>query len=325
MNTRPFLLLSIMVGLALILSALPANATFPGKNGLIVFQAQTAAGIQIYTVRSNGQDLRQITQVDSDAVLPDWSPDGRQIVFEIDRPNPPFCSIAIMNADGSTIVELTPPNANVCENDASFTPDGSKIVFDRFDPDTNDEAFWSMDRSGNHRQRIGPCCADPNVSPNGKRLSFLTNNGQPGGTALFTSRIDGSNLFQVTPFSFDVAVKQDWAPDGQHLVFTVNGDVLMPGVSANIATIRPDGTDLQFVTHYQGGTDRAFVGSYSPDGRWIVFRLNENGLAGLFKIHPDGTHLTTIIPLSSFRPRFIDWGARPSEDDGDEEGWQEPD
>src|SRR3984893_10524134 len=227
----------------------------------------------------------------------------------------------LMNADGSSIVELTAPSANVCENDPSFTPDGSRIVFDRFDPDANEEAFWSMDLSGGDRQRIGPCCFDPNVSPNGKRLSFLTNNGQPGGTALFTSSIDGSNLFQVTPFSFDVAVKQDWAPDGRRLVFTQNGDVLMAGVSANIATIRPDGTDLRFVTHYQGGAASAFVGSYSPDGRWIVFRLNENGLFGLFKIHPDGTHLKTILPLSSFRPRFIDWGARPSEDDNNEEGW----
>jgi hypothetical protein len=82
---------------------------------------------------------------------------------------------------------------------------------------------------------------------------------------------------------------------------------------------------MRFVTHYQGGAANAFVGSYSPDGRWIVFRLNENGLFGLFKIHPDGTHLETILPLSSFRPRFIDWGARPGEDDQDEDDQDEGD
>lgn len=296
-----------------------AHAAFPGRNGLIVFQAQTDNGVQIFTVRSNGGDLRQITHVDGDGVTPDWSPDGRQIVFEIDRPNAPFCSIALMNRDGSSIAELTPPNANICENDPSFTPDGGRIVFDRFDPDTNDEAFWSMDLSGGDRQRIGRCCFDPNVSPNGKKISFLCcPNGNPDASALFTSNIDGSDLFQVAPPSFDVAVKQDWAPDGRHLVFTKNGDVLTPGVSANIATIRPDGTRLRLVTRYHGGAASAFVGSYSPDGRWIVFRLNENGLFGLFKIHPDGTHLETILPLSTFRPRFIDWGARPSEENEDE-------
>jgi Tol biopolymer transport system component len=290
------------------------HATFPGRNGLIAFQAQTDTGIQIFTVHPNGQGLQRITHVNGDAVAPDWSPDGRQIVFEHDAPGE-CANVAIMNADGTGLIEF--PDPTLCQLDPSFTPDGTRIIFDRFDPTTNDEAFWSMDRNGNDRQRIGPCCFDPNASPDGEKLSFLS--GPTGGKALFTSNIDGSNVFQVTPYSFDVAVKQDWAPDGRHLVFTKDGDVLKPGVSANIATINPDGTHLRFVTHYQGGNISAFVGSYSPDGKWIVFRLNDHGLFGLFKIRPDGTHLKTIIPLSSFRPRFIDWGAQPSEADDEDD------
>jgi len=223
-----------------------------------------------------------------------------------------------MNADSRNLVELT-ANRMLCDFDPSFTPDGSRIVFDRFDPATGEETIWSMDRNGNDRQPIGNCCVDPNVSPNGKKLSFLRSTDVEGESALFTSGIDGSNLFQVTPFSFNVAIKQDWAPDGRHLVFTKDGDVLMPGISANIATIRQDGTHLRFLTHYKGGDVSAFVGSYSPDGRWIVFRLNDHGSFGLFKMHPDGTHSKTILPLSSFRPRFIDWGQRPSEEEDEED------
>jgi Tol biopolymer transport system component len=295
----------------------PAYATFSGRNGLIALQAQTDAGVQIFTVHSNGLGLQQITHVVGDATHPDWSPDGRRIAFEIDPPGG-GCDVALMNADGSGIVDLT-TNRNVCENDPSFTPDGSRIVFDRFDPVANDEAFWSMDLNGNDRQRIGQCCADPNVSPDGEKLSFLGFNGEPGGTALFTSSIDGSNSFRLTPFSFDIAIKQDWAPDGQHLVFSKDGDIHIPRVSTNIATIRPDGTHLRFVTHYKGGDVNAFVGSYSPDGHWIVFRLNDHGSFALLKIHPDGSHLTTIIPLSSFRPRLIDWGSRPPEREGEDD------
>ena len=269
-------------------------------------------------VRLPGRDLRQLTFLSGDALAADWSPDGRKIVFEHDAPGE-CANVAIMNADGSGLIEF--PDPTVCQGDPSLTPDGSRIVFDRFDPAINEEAHWSMDLNGNDRHRIGTCCADPTVSPNGKRLSFVSFNGQPTGAALFTSNLDGTNLFQVTPFEFDVALKQDWSPDGKHLVFTQYGDEPIPGVSANIATIRPDGTHLRLLTHYQGGDLNAFAGSYSPDGRWIVFRLEDHGLFVLFKMHPDGSDVTTILPLSSFRPSFIDWGARPSEaGDEDDEG-----
>src|SRR5438445_3398500 len=213
MRKRILELTPVLACLTLVLAtAGAAHATFPGRNGLIAFQAQATADahIQIYTVRQNGHDLRQITHVSGDATRPDWSPDGRQIVFEIDRDETPFCSIALMDTDGSDIVELT-PQTNVCENFPSFTPDGSRIVFDRFDG--VDEAFWSMDLTGNDPQRIGPCCADPNVSPNGEKLSFVAFNDEPFGAALFTSDIDGSNILQLIRCSFDVAMNQDWPPD----------------------------------------------------------------------------------------------------------------
>jgi Tol biopolymer transport system component len=308
--------LSVLASCAMVLATVgTAHATFPGRNGLIAFQSLTGAGVQIFTVRPNGHDLRQITFLSGNAIAADWSPDGRLIAFEHDAPGE-CANVALMNADGSGLIEF--PDPTVCQGDPSFTPDGSRIVFDRFDPATNDEAHWSMDLNGNDRHRIGTCCADPTVSPNGKRLSFISFNGQPTGAALTTSNLDGTNVFQVTPFEFDVAVKQDWSPDSRHLVFTQYGDEPIPGLTPNIATIRPDGTHLRLLTHFRGQDLAAFAGSYSPDGRWIVFRLEDHGLFGLFKMHPDGTHVTAILPLSSFRPSFIDWGARPS-DEGDED------
>jgi Tol biopolymer transport system component len=312
--------LNPMLGLLLIASTIPARATFPGLNGRIAFQAQASpeAHVQVYTVRPNGHDLRQVTNfTDADALKPDWSPDGRQIVFEIDRDHEPFCGIALMNADGSNLVELTPPGF-VCEMDPHLTADGARIVFDRFDG--VDEAFWVMDLTGNSRQQIGQCCADPVPSPAGDKFSYVAFLDEPNHlTALFTADIDGKNPQQLTPFEFGVATKQDWAPDGRHLVFTKNGIGHPPGISANIATIRPDGTNLRFLTHYEGGDVEAVVGSYSPDGRWVVFRLVDHGSFGLYKMRPDGSHMKAILPLSEFRPSFISWGPIPSEEENEGE------
>jgi hypothetical protein len=66
------------------------------------------------------------------------------------------------------------------------------------------------------------------------------------------------------------------------------------------------------VTNYPTGT-RAFGNSYSPDGKWILLRIEQDVASGgfvsaLFKIRPDGNDLTEITPFSTFRPRNMAWG-----------------
>ena len=60
------------------------------------------SGYQLYTIKANGHDLRQVTHVtNSDAVLGDWSPDGRQIVYE--HGAEAFARVETMNADGTDV------------------------------------------------------------------------------------------------------------------------------------------------------------------------------------------------------------------------------
>jgi len=291
------------------LAAGPAQATFPGHDGLIVFAADVGSGHELYTVRPDGSGLRRITHVTGDAVNPDWSPDGRRIAFELGRPDDAGCAIVVMDADGSHMRNLT-GRRNGCEAQPSFTPDGRHLVFERFDDRTEVDAIWRMDVHGRHRQEItrgvGQGVTDPNVSPDGSRVSFVAFNGRDLGQALATVRVDGSGLELLTPFKTDVAVKQDWAPNGRRLAFTDNADRFP--VSANVATIRRDGSGLRYLTHFRDPDVRAYVGSYSPHGTRIVFRLENHGRFGLYRMHADGSHVQAILPLSSFRPRFIDWG-----------------
>jgi Tol biopolymer transport system component len=309
---------ALAIAVAMFAYASPAGATFSAStNGLIAFSADTKSGFQIYTVRPNGKDLDRITSVVGDAVNAEWSPDGRMIAFELDHPTgEPFCSIMLMSSEGTGLTDLTAQN-NGCEAQPAFTPDGQRIVFERYDDITNLDAIWSMDLTGADRHPIttgtNNGVTDPNVSPDGRTLSFIDFNGLDFGQALYTSGIDGSSPFRLTPFSFDVAIKHDWAPDGRHLVFTVNADFPNPGDSANIATIAPDGSGRRYLTNYTGGQVNGFVGSYSPDGRWIVFRLEDHGRYGLYMMHPDGTAKHAILNLSSFKPRFIDWGSRTNQ------------
>src|SRR4051794_3003612 len=81
--------------------------------------------------------------------------------------------------------------------------------------------MWSMRLDGRDQRRVlGPPngATDTNVSPNGKKLHYVAFNGLEFGQALCTADIDGHYVLQLTPFRFDVAIKQDWAPNGRHLV-----------------------------------------------------------------------------------------------------------
>jgi Tol biopolymer transport system component len=297
-------------------AAMPVRATYPARNGLILFGAETRrSGYELFTVQADGTDRTRLTHLDGDAVQPDWSPDGTLIVFELDHPEGPvFCSIELMNADGSEIVDLTtsqnPAGWSGCEHQPSFTPDGKRILFGHFDDTTGVESIQSMNLTGGNRLEvsdgIGKGVTDPNVSPDSATVSFIAHNGEELGQAIMTSAMDGTNVDRIVPFRRDIAIKHDWAPDGAHIVFTDNADRFTK--PANIATVTPDGGDLTYLTHYRRPNHRAYVGGYSPNGRWIVFRLEIGDRSGLFRMHPDGSHIKTILPMSAFRPRFIDWG-----------------
>ena len=289
-----------------------ANATTPGKNGLIVFSADTGSGFQLYTIKPNGSGLSQLTNLNNNPLAADWSPDGRRIALGIGTEG--HDGIAIMNADGSGLRDLTPTGF---QGNPAFTPDGHHLVYDCGDCPGGQGIFIIRDDgTGRRRLTTNPfpdqADTDPNVSPDGKTVTFVRHKVAGELQALYAVNIDGSHLRKIVPYRYEVAIKHDWAPDGRHIVIAINADY-PEGRSPNVATVRPDGSHLRLLTHFSDGQRGAFAGSYSPDGRWIVMRVEnrETQRFALVKIHPDGSGRKLIARLP-FSPRFIDWGPRPS-------------
>jgi Tol biopolymer transport system component len=302
---RTFVVLGFMV--AAFIAPSPAHATFPGHNGRIAFQADTGSGNQIYTVRPNGHDLFQVTHVDGEATTADWSPDGHWIAFSLNE-----CTVARIHPDGSGMSVVPSQTPGGCETDPAFTPDGHHLVFERFDPATDDDAIWIMGLNGEGRRRLGTGpggAATPEISPDGQTVTFLSFTPNDL-TAIFAVDIDGGPVRQVTPTLNGITFKHDWAPDGSRLVMSDNAD--NPDLTVNVVTIRPDGTGLKYLTDNQTPDQRAFAGGYSPNGKWIVFRQESGDQAALMVMRTDGQGMHAILPFSEFRPRSIDWGPVPS-------------
>jgi len=148
--------------------------------------------------------------------------------------------------------------------------------------------------------------SDPNVSPDGGTVAFM---GQKTDTlrALFTVKMSGTHLRRITSFTLNVGFRIGWAPDGDHIVFTEYQN----GGPGNAVLIRPDGSGLVIVTHYDGDVG-AGGAVFSPDGRWILYRRQNNtaGKYAIWKMHPDGTDRTHLRGLG-VNFCCLEWGPRP--------------
>jgi TolB protein len=93
------------------------------------------AASAVFVVGVDGDGLRQLTPYSLDAVYPQWSPDGTRLVFSSDRDsNFSLQQVWVVNADGSSLTQLThepPDNPSFLPD---WSPDGTKIVFAHFLP-----------------------------------------------------------------------------------------------------------------------------------------------------------------------------------------------
>jgi Tol biopolymer transport system component len=81
---------------------------------------------EVYTMRPNGSNVRQLTSNDAEEFHPNWSPDNRMITFTTDRDG--NAEVYVMDADGSDQTNVTADPA-VDDGVSAWSPDGEKIVY----------------------------------------------------------------------------------------------------------------------------------------------------------------------------------------------------
>ncbi|UCE97775.1 MAG: PD40 domain-containing protein, partial [Dehalococcoidia bacterium] len=91
----------------------------------IAFSSNRDGDYDIYTVKSDGSGLLQLTDDSATDMAPDWSPDGKKIAFSSNRSG--NFEIYTMNTDGSGVKQLT--NDGIDKGAPAWSPDGKKIAF----------------------------------------------------------------------------------------------------------------------------------------------------------------------------------------------------
>jgi Tol biopolymer transport system component len=278
----------------------PASAEFTGKNGRIAFMKQDSAEHwQIWVANQDLKNQVKLTSESADSGWAVWKPGGAKLAFDSDG------DIFKMNPDGTGVVNLT--DSDSFDADAGWSPNGKRIAFDsdRRNHQGRQEIYtMAADGTDVHRVSTLPAKAEfdlaPRFSPDGKRLVFTRYKMDPELSALFTIRIDGSGLRQLTPWG-NGAGDADWAPDGNKIVFEANPEkgATNKGCHGEIYTVDPDGQHLTNLTD-----NHCFAGAHepvwSPDGTKILFLSahaedGEFGIA-LATMNTDGTERHFITP-----------------------------
>jgi TolB protein len=184
------------------------------------------------------------------------------------------------------------------ESGAGSTPEG-RIAFVT-DPDGNRDIF-TIHPDGSHLTRVTSHAADdrsPAWSPDGTRLVFSSNRAiystlesdtvlRDTGYDLYIINADGSGVTQLTELDGDARTPV-WSPDGQQIAFTWR---TKQGNHNEIATIRPDGTNLQRLTD----ADMHEAPTWSPDSAYLLFSSRRSILSyNLYTIRANGTEQTQL-------------------------------
>jgi Tol biopolymer transport system component len=334
---RPRLVL--VLGLAIAgcaVGAATAWGTAPGGNGDLVFRRYFDDGHHwgaIFTASPAGTRLRQITRPPRGVLdnVPDWSPDGRHVAFQRVDPNGcgPRCEtdeIIVVTRDGKTLVPVAHDAegkgcftggrsaGGICRNAPGWSPDGRRIAFTCESlPHGERTCVVNADGSGLRELTQTPDAGEsdewPQWSPDGTRLAVQRVIGER--RAVFVLDADGTHPRRLTPWALRGG-EPDWSPRGDRIVFTSNENG-PESVSANLYTVRPDGTGLTQLTHARGGTVNYLSASFSPDGAWLTFArtpgTGREGNADVFVMRADGTDPHPVTRSTAW-DSSTDWGER---------------
>jgi hypothetical protein len=264
------LVVVVCTGVVALVSASPAVATFPGRNGGIAFGQRTGTGdsepqfvehIRLATNPPGRVDVRILLDCElTDGVpsggnctgtgyaTPSYSPDGRMLVFDAGA------RLGVIDADGGGGVALFPA-VTADDGSPAFSPGGGRIVF----TGTNDRGTTDVyvRRIGGGGARLIVHDAGEPAWSSRNRIAYVRSGN------VYTAGPGGGRRRFVTS-----GISPDWSPDGRRLLLVRPlPQLVFDGPTGRIFVVRADGRRLRRV----GRRDDASHPVWSPDGRSFAF------------------------------------------------------
>jgi len=188
--------------------------------------------------------------------------------FVIAVPRPQLRQLTVFDRAGKPLSTVAQPGFY---NQPNLSPDGTRTVVMRNDPQSGNLDIWTVDlASGKGTPITNDAFPDnaPIWSPDGRHVAYVST--REGLSGIYRKAADGTGeaelLFQYTPGAGMVLT--DWSSDGKFMTFFTGVLVLVPVDGSQKAADRKEIDWLR--EDYDVGQGR-----FSPDNRFMAFISNE--------------------------------------------------
>jgi Tol biopolymer transport system component/DNA-binding winged helix-turn-helix (wHTH) protein len=185
-------------------------------DGRLVYSLNTIGNVDLWVMRPDGQEQKQLTLNSATNDAPTVTPDGRYIIFISNRAG--AFQVWRMQIDGSDPVPLTSGGG---KNFPGISPDGKWVLYNT----TDDWQLWRVSIAGGEPARLSDSYAlFPSISPDGKMIACL-------------GRSDSKAVLRILSFeggqplkTFDLAAptfssnRIQWTGDGKAVIYGTEHD-----------------------------------------------------------------------------------------------------
>jgi Tol biopolymer transport system component len=233
----------------------------------ITFDSNRSGNMDIWIMRKNGSELRQLTTNPAHDWSPQWSPDGRQIAFHSFRRG--NRDLYVMPVAGGEVKPLTSHSAE--DIGPQWSPDGEKLTF-QSNRSGNMDAWLMPSGGGEPRQLTFHEAQDLFLhwSPDGNRIVFSSY--RTGRSELILIPVDSGEPVQLTRGEWSIIFPCFWTTDGRMIYAYGQGGPGDEGANLWVVSVR-DGAARPLLD-FQGSLKEPSH-SVSSDGERIYFPLVE--------------------------------------------------
>jgi len=258
---------AILGGLAVVVFAAPLTSLLLAAEPterlpqLTVVAKLKEKNFQIVTLDVKGENLAAVEGLPPGAREPNWSADGKQLLFVLEAEGAP--QIWRSRLDGKEPTRLT--NFSSRLQQPVWSPGSDKIAFTLVQDGGANHEIFAIDADGSNAANLTnhpSFDADASWSPDGKRILFTSN--RNGAFRLFVMDADGTSVRQISEVNLAGWVYPSWSPDGAQVLF--GGP--RPDQTRQVFVANADGQGIEPLT--EGPGVNAYP-AWSPDGRYIAY------------------------------------------------------